>query len=334
MYGSHDDQSLELYESEIKAKEMEMERQQKLMIKQRMKEERVLKSVRRDLKYFQETLNMNGSPEKKPQKQRESLLPPPAPPGKRRKVSPSRTPIRKRNQQLGSENSVNRDDIDGSKDIISETISKESGYSDKVLQKSDGHSTDDENFAKFSSGDSCEDGEGTRGEGEEIGSHNYDRYLEMEDGIYDGSSHTLEEEGSVSGDSEVEDSHLITDAKLSSRTRLSSKSGLSSVGTKLEGEMGDVQNTSISNLRAGYEQSAKSLSRTNTGSSARRTLTLVNMDPLSRSDTGTPAMSESRANSRGIGGSSLPRSRKGKRQQSSKSNVSQYLHHTIQFLNF
>ena len=68
------------------AKMKAMDLQQRLSMQQVKKEQKVLESVRRDLKYFQETLkpHVGGKVEKKQHKLRESLLPPPPPPSRKK----------------------------------------------------------------------------------------------------------------------------------------------------------------------------------------------------------------------------------------------------------
>ena len=270
---THNSRSYDL-ETEF-AKSQAMDLQQRLQMKQVMKEKRVLESVRKDLKHFQETLHSNTP--KQPAKQRESLLPPPLPPRKKTKPSPSRTPRRKAQQQEAEDHSMSSnissvlvDRIDGNGGREEKEDETESGC--KLLEDGEIESS----VEAVDNDEDCLDPDYERTEGDE------------EEGV----------------DACFSDPDMIDDATMA----MSSCVALNDDQDRGEYEDHDGLDSKASQ-RSGYDLDRSDKSK-------KATSNLVDVDPLTQTDVDEFNHSYS---DRGMRGSSLPKSRRGKRYQSSGS---------------
>lgn len=280
------------------AKDKEMDLKKKLQMKQRVKEERILESVRHDLKHFQETLHMNGSPEKKQSKPRESLLPP-NPTRKTRKSSPSRTAKESKNQQRLGCDDRSKDELDGNKCVDSEDGDGGGGtFEENIIHDSDGDNLETRDGDFFSSTDGYSDGESEEDGETEYSDSQVDSSYDME--YYDGQLN----------DSDMEDDdHSDTETQISLLTELSHKTE-----ANLEGEANYQDHLSKGSNKSDLGQGQKTLTKAQSHANVRAAIkTIVNMDPLA---TDLASNDSSRTGSRGMAaGSNVPKSRHREQQQ-------------------
>ena len=332
-------------ESEF-ARVQAMDLQQRLQMEQMKKERKVLDSVKRDLQRFQETLQTNGSSSgsidngERPVRQRESLLPPPAPPRKKNKSRVSKKSEQQRNVQdesLSSKPSASELEGSGVENVdISELEMEDDGnaYSgqhldefgdqllDNHLDSSSIHAVDDE---------SAREGDGMDDQGVFL------NYSEIATDMYPAIPDMIEEEsdGYLSDSNVDENAHSDSEPHQLSVTGLGSKEVLPKSALKEENqiEINNSANSGDISARAVYDSVVSDLTsstqeqreqehristsqRTNTRGGSRPVSKLVNMDSLSCMDTSGLGSARSSA-SRGMRGSAL-KSQRGKRISSSE----------------
>lgn len=270
------------YDLEIEfAKSQAMDLQQRLQMKQVMKEKRVLESVRKDLKHFQETLHSNTP--KQPAKQRESLLPPPLPPRKKTKPSPSRTPRRKAQQQEAEDHSMSSD------------------MSSVCVDRLDGNGGREERENETESG--CELLE----DGEIESSVEAFEAVDNDEDCLDPDYEMIER---AEGDEEEEVDACFSDPDMIDDATMAMSSCVALNDEQDRGEYEDRDGLDFkASQRSGYDLDRSDKSK-------KATSNLVDVDPLTEMDVDEFNHSYS---GRGMRGSSLPKSRRGKRYQSSGS---------------
>lgn len=258
-------------------------------MKQVKKEQKVLESVRRDLKYFQETLHAGDKVERKQHKLRESLLPPPPPSRKKNKTSQLKTPKRNDNQLPDVDDHQSHDQSSDEMEIAESMIADSETVLDEGVEfETDMHEPDDQLLSQ----DDATSNPADESE-EDISDHEQDS--ELKDDLYAGTSHIgMEAEHSslsLSGSRVELSSSLETDEDSDNHTRLSGSS---------------------KSTQSGQRHSADAPSRMSTALLRKTVSKIINKDPLGQMD----VSSTSASTSMGMRGSSLPRSRRGKRSES------------------
>ena len=303
-----------------------MDLQQRLQMEQLKKERTVLDSVKRDLQRFQETLQTNGSSSasgtntERPVRQRESLLPPPLTP--RKKSKPTQSKASKKNEQqkkvqLMSSNLSTGEPEGAENTDISESEMVDDGSTHSELQLELGDQLpDDDSESNSVNVSALEEGYG-EGDGIDIAMD----HSEIATDAYPAIPDVIEEEsdGYLSGSDAEENVHSDTEEQQLSLTSLANKTEPFSK-SELEQESTDQISDRAKSSRndSMQEQRTSTLQRANTRGGSRPVSNLVSMESSSR-NIGTSGLgSGTTSTSRGMRGSALSKSQRGKRNNSSE----------------